>query len=324
MAENFIERRKASWKRLEELNAQARSKRGLRLLARHEVRELGRSYRRTATDLAIARVESRDRRLVSYLNNLVIQSHGMIYRSESKGVRAIRDFYWHEFPAIFRRTGKYTLAVFLMFLAMALCSFVATWRNDDFADFAHAGGVVHEIKAGNKWWERLNREAPVGAAQLITNNIGVGIVVFATSIFPIAGTVKTLMPTALQFGAINALVIKYGWARTLWEFVAGHAVLEFTAIFVAGGAGLMIGLSLLFPGERTRREALVENAVTAVQLMAGCFPLFVLAGFIEAFISPLPIHYGYRFGVSAATAVALTAYLLKPSPRAFEIGRSVL
>jgi uncharacterized membrane protein SpoIIM required for sporulation len=311
MADNFIERRKSSWKRLEDLTAQARSARGLRLLARHEVRELGRSYRRAATDLAIARVESRDRRLVSYLNNLVIQSHGMIYRGESRGTRAVLDFYRHDFPAIFRQTFRYTLAIFLIFLAISLCSFVATWHNDDFADFAYAGGVIHEIKAGNKWWERLNKEAPVGAAQIIANNIGVGIFVFAMSIFPVAGTLKALLPSALQFGAINALVMKYGWARTLWEFVAGHAVLEFTAIFIAGGAGLMIGLSLFFPGERTRREALVENSVTAVKLMAGCFPLFLIAGCIEGFISPLPIHYGYRFAVSAATAVALTAYLLK-------------
>jgi uncharacterized membrane protein SpoIIM required for sporulation len=312
MADNFIERRKSSWKRLEELIAQARSVRGLRLLTRHEVRELARSYRRAASDLAIARVESRDRRLVSYLNNLVIKAHGMIYRSESKGARAILDFYLYDFPAIFRRTSRYTLAVFLMFVAIGLCSFVATWRNDDFADFAYAGGVIHDIKAGNKWWERLNKEAPTGAAGIIANNIGVGIFVFAMSVFPVVGTLKVLMPTALQFGAINALVIKHGWTRTLWEFVAGHAVLEFTAIFIAGGAGLMIGLSLLLPGERTRAEALIENGVTAVKLMAGCFPLFLLAGCIEGFISPLPIHYGYRFAVSAATAIALAAYLLKP------------
>ena len=311
MADNFIERRRSNWKRLEELIADVQSVRGLKRLTRDEVRELGRSYRRAASDLAIARVESRDRRLVSYLNNLVIKSHGMIYRTESKGARAILDFYLYDFPVIFRQTFRYTAAIFLLFLAIGLCSFVATWRNDDFADFAYTGGVVHQIKTGNKWWEQLNREAPVGAAGIIANNIGVGIFVFSLSIFPIVGTLKALMPSALMFGSINALVIKYGWTRTLWEFVAGHAVLEFTAIFIAGGAGLMIGLSMLIPGERSRREALIENGTTAIKLMAGCFPLFVIAGCIEAFISPLPIHYGYRFAVSVATAIALTAYLLK-------------
>lgn len=317
MAENFIEKRKANWKRLEELIDQARTMRGLRSLSRDEVRELARSYRRAASDLAIARVESRDQRLVSYLNNLVIRAHGMIYRTESKGGRAILNFYLYDFPAIFRRTFRYTLAVFLIFIAIAIPSFFATWRNDDFADFAYVPRpLVQKIKDHQAWWDDLNKMAPVGAAGIITNNISVGILTFALSIFPVVGTVNVLKTTALQFGAINALVFKYGMGHTLWSFVAGHAVLEFTAIFIAGGAGLMIGLSVLAPGERTRREALIEKGAVAIKLMAGCFPLFVIAGLIEGFISPLPIHSGFRFAVSAATAVALAAYLLKPERKA--------
>ena len=313
MADNFIERRKENWKRLEELIDQVRSVRGLRRLSREEVRELGRSYRRAASDLAIARVESRDQRLVNYLNNLVIRAHGMVYRGESKGFRSMLEFYWHDFPAIFRRTYRYTLATFLIFVAIAVVSFIATWRNDDFADFAYLPApAVQQIKSHSRWWERLNQEAPTGAAGIMANNIGVSLKVFAFSIVPVVGTVNALMPSALQFGSINALVIKYGMTRTLWSFVAGHGVLEFMAIFIAGGAGLMIGLALIVPGERTRREALVERGGTAIRLLLGCIPMLVIAGAIEGFISPLPIQGGYKAAVSAATAVMLAAYLFKP------------
>jgi uncharacterized membrane protein SpoIIM required for sporulation len=312
MPDSLIEKRKMSWKRLEELIGEARSVRDLRRLSRDEVRELGRSYRRTASDLAIARVESRDGRLVNYLNNLVIRAHGLIYRAESKGFRQIWDFYRSDFPAIFRKTYLYTLAAFIIFLAIALCSFVATWRNDDFADHAYLPrAMVQRIKANQIWWYGLNREAPVGAAQIMANNIGVGFRVFALSIIPVIGTVDALRPSALQFGAVNALIIKYRMTLKLWGFVSAHAVLELTAIFIAGGAGLMIGLALLVPGERTRRESLVERGAVAIKLLSGCIPLLVIAGCIEAFISPLPIHYGYRFAVSAATAIGLGAYLLK-------------
>jgi uncharacterized membrane protein SpoIIM required for sporulation len=312
MANPLIEKRKLSWKRLEELIGEARSVRDLRRLSRDEVRELGRSYRRAASDLAIARVESRDQRLVSYLNNLVIRAHGMIYRAESKGFREIRDFYWSSFPAIFRATYRYTLAAFILFLSISLCSFIATWRNDDFADHAFLPrAAVQKIKANQSWWDDLNKEAPVGAAEIMANNIKVSFVVFALSIIPVVGTVNALMPSALQFGAVNALIIKYRMTLKLWAFVSGHGVLEFTAIFIAGGAGLMIGLALLVPGERTRREALVERGAVAIKLLAGCIPLLIIAGCIEAFISPLPIHFGYRFAVSAATAIGLGAYLFK-------------
>src|SRR5262249_17148433 len=168
MAENFIEKRKANWKRLEELIDHVRTVRGLRSLSRDEVRELARGYRRAASDLAVARVESRDQRLVSYLNNLVIRAHGVIYRSESKVGRAILNFYLYKFPAIFRQTFRYTLSVFLIFLAIAIPSFFATWRNDDFADFAYVSRpMVQKIKDHQSWWEELNKAAPVGAAAII-------------------------------------------------------------------------------------------------------------------------------------------------------------
>src|SRR5436853_7853417 len=76
--DRFIKERKTVWQRLEEL-LQLLDRMTLRKLHREEVRELGRIYRRTASDLAIARAESRDPRLVNYTNSLVISAYGRIY-----------------------------------------------------------------------------------------------------------------------------------------------------------------------------------------------------------------------------------------------------
>ena len=313
MAESFVEKRKGNWQRLENLLDQAEGLLGLRDLKRQEVRALGRSYRRAAADLAIARVESRDQRLISYLNNLVIRAHGMIYRAETSGWQRVWEFYRDEFPALFRQTFRHTLAVFVMFVGIAVFSFAATWRNDDFAEFAYLDSLaVQNVKDGHKWWETLNNGAPIGAASIMTNNIGVTLRTFALSIFPVAGTIEALLPTSLQFGAINALAVKYGMTLKLWSFVAGHGVLEFAAIFIAGGAGLLLGLSLLAPGERTRREALIQSGGRAIKLLAGCVPLLIIAGSIEGFLSPTRLHSGYKFAVAAITAVGLIAYLRKP------------
>lgn len=313
MAQSFIEKRKTSWQRLEELVTRIRQLRGLQKFNRQEVRELGTLYRRTASDLAVARVESRDPRLVNYLNSLVIRAHGEIYRTESKGMRGIVDFYRYDFPAIFRQTYRYTLAVFLIFLAMALFSFIATRRDEDFIDHANVPrAMLQHVKENRMWTDSLNDEAPVGAAYIMTNNIKVGFFTFAFSILPVVGTVITLAPTALQFGSLNALLVKYHMLLKLYGFVAGHGVLEFTAIFIAGGAGLMLGLAILIPGERTRTQALAERGAVAIKLLAGCIPMLIIAGIIEAFISPTPIHPYYKFGVSVITAIVLAAYLCKP------------
>src|SRR5258708_36378936 len=107
MIDRFIEKHKTAWERLEDLLKLLDSS-SLRRLQREEVRELGRIYRRTASDLAIARAESRDPRLVNYLNSLVIRAHGRIYRADAQGGKRIRNFFARELPRTFRRTWRYT------------------------------------------------------------------------------------------------------------------------------------------------------------------------------------------------------------------------
>jgi uncharacterized membrane protein SpoIIM required for sporulation len=163
------------------------------------------------------------------------------------------------------------------------------------------------IKENRMWTDWLNEFAPLGAAGIMANNLGVGFKTYAASILPVVGTIDALMPSALQFGAINALIVKYHMTLKLWSFVAVHGVIEFTAI-----------LALLVPGERTRREALLERGATAIKLLAGCIPMLVIAGLIEGFISPTPIHPAFKFAVSGATAVGLLLYLRTPNPEGEE------
>ena len=52
-----------------------------------EVREFGELYRRAASDLATARAETRDPKLINYLNSLVIRAHGKMF-IDAGGARA--------------------------------------------------------------------------------------------------------------------------------------------------------------------------------------------------------------------------------------------
>src|SRR6266581_485809 len=121
----FINQRKNAWQRLEDLLALLDST-SLRRLHREEVRELGRIYRRTASDLAIARAESRDPRLINYLNNLVIRAHGRIYQADAQGGKRISRFFTHDFPQTFRRTWRYTATAFAVFIVFTAVAFFGT------------------------------------------------------------------------------------------------------------------------------------------------------------------------------------------------------
>src|SRR5215203_955289 len=107
----FIDERKDNWQRLEDLLGMLRGS-SLRYLTKTEVREFGELYRRAAADLAIARSETRDPKLINYLNSLVIRAHGKVYRAEGEGANLIWQFFTKEFPQTFRKTWRYTLLAF--------------------------------------------------------------------------------------------------------------------------------------------------------------------------------------------------------------------
>src|ERR671914_2190936 len=179
-SDRFIDERKGAWQRLEDL-LRLLDRSALRRLDREEVRELGRIYRRTASDLAIARAESRDPRLVNYLNSLVIRAHGRIYRANAQGGRRVGTFFARDFPRTFRRTWRYTATAFAVFVLFSAVTFFGTRYDPDFSEFA---GITASWKARNtdqkrRWWERINRENQVESAGIFTNNIRVTFYAFA-------------------------------------------------------------------------------------------------------------------------------------------------
>jgi uncharacterized membrane protein SpoIIM required for sporulation len=310
-SDKFINERKNVWERLEEL-LQLLDRSTLRKLHREEVRELGRIYRRTASDLAIARAESRDPRLINYLNSLVIRAHGRIYRADAQGGRRIRDFFGREFPRTFRRTLAYTATAFGVFLLFTAIAFFGTRHDPDFSEFAGVSPLFREVVINHRthWWEELNEANQIGSSAIFTNNIRVTFYAFALGAIFGLGTLYVLAFNGAQFGAIVALTYGAGFGNDLLlGFVISHGVIELTCIFIAGGAGLLIGTALLMPGNLSRADALKSRGIDAVRLIVGCIPLLVIAGIIEGFISPQPIPAAIKIGIGALTGITLYSYL---------------
>jgi uncharacterized membrane protein SpoIIM required for sporulation len=311
MSSPFINNRKNAWERLEELLTRL-DRASLRQLKREEVRELGRIYRRTASDLAIARAESRDPRLINYLNSLVIRAHGRIYRADAQGGERIRGFFARELPRTFRRTWRYTALAFGVFFLFGLIGFLGSYQDTEFSELVGVPPAFRELYIETKthWWEELNRENQIGASQIMTNNIQVTIYTFAFGAMFGVGTLFFLAYNGANIGSVLALTYRAGFGNDLVTFMAGHGVIELSCIFIAGGAGLLIGSALIMPGDLSRADALKTRGKDAIRLMMGVAVLLVLAGVIEGFISPAPIDPRIKFSIAAITGIALYAYLL--------------
>jgi uncharacterized membrane protein SpoIIM required for sporulation len=311
-SDRFIKERKGAWQRLEDL-LKLLDRSSLRRLHREEVRELGRIYRRTSSDLAVARAESRDPRLVNYLNSLVTRAHGRIYRADAaEGRRRIRDFFARDFPRTFRRTWRCTALAFSVFMLFSVIGFVGTMRDPEFSELAGVPPYARERILENKprWWKSANDANQIAATSIATNNIYVTFKAFAYGALFGVGTLYAMAFNGIINAALLALTFRAGYGTELLTFMAGHGVIELTCIFIAGGAGILFGTALLFPGDIPRFDNLRLRGREAAYLITGCVPLLAVAATIEGFISPAPIPSAMKFTVAGVTGVALYSYLL--------------
>src|SRR5262249_13550122 len=107
-----------------------------------------------------------------------------------------------------------------------------------------------------------------------------------------------------------ALTYRAGFGNDLVTFMMAHGVIELSCIFIAGGAGLLIGSAMLMPGDLSRADALKARGMEAVRLMMGVAVLLVVAATIEGFISPAPIDPRVKLSIAVLTGIALYSYLL--------------
>ncbi len=307
----FINDHKDNWKRLEDLLSLLRGN-SLRGLSRAEVREFGELYRRAASDLAIARAETRDPKLINYLNSLVIRAHGKIYRADSSGASLIWQFFAQDFPRAFRRTWRYSAFAFAVFTVFAVASFLLCYNDLTFADELGIGDVRFAATSGTKWWESLNEANQIGSTAILTNNILVAFKAFAYGAFFGIGTLYVLVFNGLHIGGVLGVCyqINPSFGNSLATFMVGHGVIELSCIFIAGGAGMLLGYSMINPGDLTRAESLKKNGLEAVRLAVGCAVLLFFAGIIEGFLSPSNLPPIFKIATGILTGIAMYSYLL--------------
>ena len=306
----FIDERKDNWRRLEDLLGLL-SGTSLKGLSRVEVREFGALYRRAAADLAIARAETRDPKLINYLNSLVIRAHGKIYRAEGEGVSVIGKFFSRDFPRAFRENWRYMAVAGGTFVLFAILGFIATWIDTDFTHFVYLSGVVDNIQAGERWWLSLNESNQIGASFIMSNNIIVSIRAFAMGALLGVGAFYDIAFFGAHVGSVFGACYKLNppFGSDLAAFVVGHGVIELSVVCFCGGAGMMIGYAIINPGDLTRAQALKQKGMEAAKIVIGCACLLVIAGLIEGFISPSSLPPSVKVATGILTGVVMYAYL---------------
>ena len=301
--DSFVARHGPAWDRLAELVDR-------RTLDADASDELVRLYLRTSSHLATARHRYPDPELLLHLNTVVARANARVHGTRTGTLQAVRLAVTRTFPAAVwhaRRPILLATAVFLVVFAVTTTWIATTPAALDVA-------IPPEVRDAYLAEDFANyySSQPAGqfATLVFTNNARIGILAFASGIAFAIPTLLVLGYNAMHVGVAAGAFHAAGRAPLFWGLILPHGLLELTAIFVAGGTGLRLGWALVAPGDRTRGQALAEEARRAIVIVLGLVLVFLVAGLVEAFVTPSPLPTWARVGTGVLVEVTFIAYVV--------------
>jgi uncharacterized membrane protein SpoIIM required for sporulation len=271
---------------------------------------------RASSHLSTVRTVHGDPELAGHLSGLVARSSAVVHGTRPRTWSVVATAVTRTFPAAVWHARTAILVSTAVFVgAFAL---VAVWLATTPAAYEAAlpADVREQYLARDFEAYYSSEPGTTFAARVFTNNAGVGALAFGTGIGLGIPTVLVLLLNGVNVGVAAGLFHAAGDAGRFWSLILPHGLLELTAVFIAGGAGLRLGWAIIAPGDRTRREALADEGRRSVVIVLGLVVVFAIAGALEGYVTPAPWPTWARVGVGALVWAVVCAYLVVLGRRA--------
>ncbi|MBV8083779.1 MAG: stage II sporulation protein M, partial [Chloroflexi bacterium] len=274
-----------------------------------DVSALARGYRRLAGDVAVAQRDFSRDMLTAQLNALAARAHMRVYQAPAGSWKRAAGFFAVGFPRRVRASWPFVALAAGLMLAPAIVACLACLISQEARDALVPAGMQEVLARGETWTNIEPAARPYMTTVLFTHNIEVSFLAFAGGLLAGLGSMLALTFNGLLLGALLGAAQHYGVLPLLGGFVSAHGWLELTSITIAGSAGLRVGWAELHPGLLRRRDALAKAGRQAVELVLGTLPVFVVAGLVEANVSPSSLPLWAKLVIGPALWVLLLAWL---------------
>lgn len=242
-------------------------------------------------DLSYARTHYPDSKTTTYLNNLTGKVHQSIYKNRKESKNRFVRFWAVELPTLFYSVHRQLLYSFIIFMLAVLVGVVSTAYDEKFPNLILGDNYVNmtleNIKKGDPMAVYKRSSEMEMFLSIPLHNIQVSFKIFIFSLLSSLFTGVILVYNGIMLGAFQYFFYKYGLLATSALTIWIHGTLEISAIVIAGCAGLVMGNSILFPGTYSRMDSFRQGATKGLKIMIGLIPIFLVAGFLESFITRL-------------------------------------
>ncbi|NDV70330.1 stage II sporulation protein M [Dysgonomonas sp. 25] len=240
-------------------------------------------------DLSYARTFYPRSQTVRYLNKLAGYYFIGLYRYRQRAKGRFVRFWKEELPMIMYKSRKYMLYSFIALIAGVLLGAFSQSQDSTFANLILGSEYVNMTE------DNINKGDPMGVYKkmdqevmyyvISTNNIKVAFIAFIMGILFSVGTVYVMFTNGVMIGVFQYFFFKKGLLWTSASAIWLHGTLEISAIVIAGGAGILLGNSIMFPGSYKRTVSVQRAVKNALKIVVGLVPVFVVAAFIESYIT---------------------------------------
>lgn len=251
--------------------------------------DLADAYTDTTADLAFAYTHYPNSRITLYLNNLCVALHNGIYRNKKEKWSRLITFWTQEVPDTMFEARRLLLAAFTIMMVSVVTGIVSQLGDHDFCRIilgdAYVDMTLENIKEGMPMNVYTGGREMNSFLEITQNNIGVSFNIFAMGMLTCIGSGIMLFYNGVMVGCFETLFWQHGLLGESMLAVFLHGTLELSAIVVAGAAGIALGNGILFPGTYSRITAFRRGAKRGLKIVVGTVPIFIVAGFIEGFLT---------------------------------------
>jgi len=312
----FRQEREDSWKELETLVTEARQS-GMRALSTADLRRFPLLYRGALSSLSVARGIALDRALLAYLEDLSLRAFLTIYARPLAIRRTIADFLARSLPRAVRSISiHFFIALGALLLGIA-SGFLLVYGDEGWYTVlvpASMAGDRGPTSTREDLLKVLFHKGHSGvslltfANLLFSNNTLVSLLAFGLGIL---GGVPTLLLTfanGLMAGAFIALHARRGLLHEFTGWLLIHGVTELGAIVLFAAAGLRIGELILFPGTRSRADALAHHGPAIGEAAMGGVLMLLVAAVLEGVFRETVANTDQRLAIALASLLLWTVY----------------
>lgn len=308
----YVAAHHGEWERLRELGSRGR-------LTATETDELLDLYQRTATHLSQIRSVAADPTLVRYLSAVLSRARAKSMGGRTSSWAGVARFFVATFPGVLYRLRRWWLAVLVANVVAAFA--IGAW-------VAQHPGVQTSLIGAKQTNQLVNHDfadyysqyaATDFAARVWTNNVWVAALCIAFGVLGLP-VIYLLFQNVLNVGIIGGLMASHGKLSLFFGLILPHGMLELTAVFVAGGAGLKLFWSWVEPGNRTRADAMAAEGRAVITVAMGLVVVLLVTGVIEAFVTPSGLPTVVRIGIGAVAELLFFGYVFTLGRRAWRDG----